>query len=38
MQCYMLCKTERNLNVRSSERKAIVHLTGKKIECKPFEV
>ena len=38
MQCYLLYKTERRLNIRSSEHKGISHLKGKKIECKPFTV
>ena len=38
MQCYILCKTERHLNVRSNEHKGISNLTGKKIECKPSAV
>ena len=31
-------KTERNLNVRSSEHIGTSHLTGKRIECKPSAV
>ena len=31
-------KTERHLNVRSSEQIGISHLTGKKVECKPSAV
>ena len=31
-------KTERHLNVRSSEHIGISHLTGKRVECKPFSV
>ena len=31
-------KTERHLNVRSSEQIAVSHLTGKKVECKPSAV
>ena len=31
-------KTERHLNVRSSEHIGISHLTGKRVECKPFAV
>ena len=32
------CKTERHLNVRSSEHVVISHLTTKRVECKPFAV
>ena len=38
MQCYLLYKTERRLDIRSSEHKGISHLKGKKIECKQFTV
>ena len=31
-------KTERHLNVRSSEHIVISHLTGKRVECKPSAV
>ena len=31
-------KTEHDLNVRSSEHIGISHLTGKRVECKPFAV
>ena len=31
-------KTERHLNVRSSEDLGISHLTGKRVECKPSAV
>ena len=31
-------KTERHLDVRSSEHKCISHLTGKRVECKPSAV
>ena len=31
-------KTEHHLNVRSSEHIGISHLTGKRVECKPFAV
>ena len=31
-------KTERHLNVRSSEHIGISHLTGKRVECKPSAV
>ena len=34
----MLLKTERHLNVRSSEHIDISHLTGKSVECKPSVV
>ena len=34
--CY--CKTERHLNVRSSENINISHLTGRRVECKPSAV
>ena len=31
-------KTERHLNLRSSEHLGISHLTGKRVECKPSAV
>ena len=31
-------KTERDLNIRSSEHIGISHLTGKRVECKPSAV
>ena len=34
----MLLKTERHLNVRSSEHIDISHLTGRRVECKPSAV
>ena len=31
-------KTEHHLNVRSSGHIGILHLTGKRVECKPYAV
>ena len=39
-KCNVTCygKTERHLNVRSSEHIGISHLTGKRVECKPSAI